>query len=118
MEEFAATLPAPKRTQLENIVQKTQKDTGALQAQISDAREQAARTMQGSSFDRKAYSAQTRHLMDLKMQLANIRTAALADIAAACTPEERTRLAEILRRPKPSLWPPVATTRVKGGEER
>lgn len=103
MDEMAASLPADKRQLLKTELQKAESDTAVQRDKLNEMRKKAASLLVAEPFDQKAYVEQWKAMHDQHGPVMQRIAEAVADVAAQCTPQERAALADILRRPKPSL---------------
>lgn len=97
-QDISNALPEDKRKLFSDAIARARKDAEPLRKQIDEARKEAKRLMTAETFNKEAYLRQVDKIGDLRKQVMQKMTRAMADVAEKSTPEERAKIAESISR--------------------
>ena len=102
MEQSIKDLPAASQTRLRERFQQLRAAAEPLFVQLRQAQDDTARLIGAEPFDEAALERQEAATSELRVNITKKLSQTLKNAIKDLTPEERRRLAEILRRPQPA----------------
>lgn len=101
IEQALEGLPAESQSRLREKYAQLRAAAQPLFAEIRAAQDEAARAMSAEPFDEAAYDRQILEINRLRVEATNRLSEIAKEIAVSLTADERSRFAELLRRPRP-----------------
>ncbi|MBN8531952.1 MAG: periplasmic heavy metal sensor [Alphaproteobacteria bacterium] len=98
-EKILAALPAEKQAEFKDLMARRQAEDQPIRDEVRALREEALNILKAESFDAAAYQAQIDKIRDLRAQKHQRMADAVKEIAGRWSPQERTILADAMRRP-------------------